>query len=131
MGSRIVSDLQENNQGSIDIMIVDDNEDLVLVLSEALSDAGFEVATAKDGMDALYKIKRLRPKLVLTDIVMPDMDGLELIRALRKLSVKILAMTAEKRHMNAARDFGAEHVFDKPLEAESVIEYVKTTIEAA
>ena len=56
---------------------------------------------------------------------------LELIRALRKLSVKILAMTAEKRHMNAARDFGAEHVFDKPLEAESVIEYVKTTIEAA
>lgn len=126
-----MSDLQENNQGSIDIMIVDDNEDLVLVLSEALSDAGFEVATAKDGMDALYKIKRLRPKLVLTDIVMPDMDGLELIRALRKLSVKILAMTAEKRHMNAARDFGAEHVFDKPLEAESVIEYVKTTIEAA
>ncbi len=61
------------------ILLVDDDPDICSVLSLSLIDNGYRVHTAKNGIEAFRLFKQIRPAIVLTDIVMPDMDGLELL----------------------------------------------------
>ncbi|MGD2185014.1 MAG: response regulator, partial [Desulfobacterales bacterium] len=68
------------------ILLVDDEEGIRKVLRIALSDMGFRVFTAKNGVEALRIFKDERPPIVLTDIKMPEMDGIELLRRLKQLS---------------------------------------------
>ena len=66
------------------ILIVDDEEDLCEVLGLSLSDLGYKVFTAKDGEDALRVFKEVKPSIVLTDIRMPSMDGIELLEKVKQ-----------------------------------------------
>ena len=80
------------------ILVVDDDPNVVEILTETLKDRGFETESAYDGEEALEKVKTFRPDLILTDFEMPGMDGLELcgrIRSDEKLGeVPILLATA-------------------------------------
>ena len=67
------------------ILAVDDEEDMRLLLTAVLQNAGFEVETAVDGHDALRKVVRFKPDLVLLDIMMPKMDGFEVCKRLRSI----------------------------------------------
>lgn len=79
------------------ILIADDEQNLVWAIRRSMSDEGYEVVTAYDGVEALALARRNRPDLVILDIVMPRMDGLQLCRRLRQdptlAAVPILFLT--------------------------------------
>lgn len=81
------------------ILAVDDSPSMRQMVSFTLKEAGYDVIEAEDGVDALAKAKRSTVQLVLTDVNMPKMDGIELIRELRELpsykGVPILMLTTE------------------------------------
>ena len=66
------------------ILIVDDEESMRIALSEALSRAGFETACCVDGIDAVYKLKSAKFSMVITDIKMPKMDGLDVLKEVKR-----------------------------------------------
>lgn len=65
------------------VLLVDDEYELLEALSFALTYAGYEVGCARDGCDALAQMQRQLPDLIVTDFMMPDMDGLSLCRSVR------------------------------------------------
>ena len=66
------------------ILLVDDEAGIRKVLGISLQDSGFDVHTAENGKEALRLFKKIAPPIVLTDIKMPDMDGIELLRRIKK-----------------------------------------------
>jgi len=68
------------------ILIVDDEEDIRAVLDISLSDLGYEVYTAENGEEALRILSEINPPIVLTDIRMPVMDGIELLRRIKQVN---------------------------------------------
>ena len=105
------------------VLVVDDNEDLRATVQALLQADGFDVAVAADGEAALAE-HRLRPAdVVITDLFMPDKDGIETIIELKKLypGVKIVAMsgwtsTQGSDYLQVAREIGASVTLQKPFD---------------
>lgn len=104
------------------VLVVDDEPLMRRTLRTALERAGHEVEEAKDGNEALKKFSSLSPDLVLTDIVMPDREGVETIGQLRKLhaDVPIIAMSGGGAvggtlFLRLAEELGATRTFTKPI----------------
>jgi len=104
------------------ILVVDDDELVRLSIGTVLARAGHRVVLACDGEDALRRYRAARFDLVITDIVMPRMEGLETVRALRGAGreVKILAISGGARpgsglYLTAARALGADGALFKPF----------------
>ena len=117
------------------ILIVDDNLDMLELLRMYLRDAGHKVAVAEDGNEALHAIEAQCPDLLITDIRMPNGDGLELIERLRAkpelIGLPILVLTANgdgKSHK--ARDAGANVVMRKPVDFDSMKDVVKELLKS-
>ena len=109
------------------ILLVDDNNELRSTIERSLKHLGHEVVSARDGKAALALIPTVTYDLVLTDIVMPDMEGLELIRAIRKIdpSAKIIAMSGGGRgtandYLGLASNFGAAATLEKPFSLDAL-----------
>jgi len=107
------------------ILLVDDEAGIRKVLSIALSDLGYQVHTAENGLEALRIFEDKRPPIVLTDIKMPEMDGIELLRRLKKISpdTEIIMITghgdmdlAIKSVKYEATDFVTKPINDEVLE---------------
>lgn len=100
--------------------MVEDEPALQKVLAMRLGMEGFEVETASDGQEALEKIRRSAPDLVLTDLMMPVMDGTELTRTiksdpeLRGIPVMILTALKEQRERDNLMSVGADGFAAKP-----------------
>jgi len=77
-------DYQSTNDSRAKVLIVDDQRLIADTLAEILSNAGFDAVAAYDGFDALDKASRFQPHWVLTDVLMPRMNGVELAIAMRK-----------------------------------------------
>ena len=71
------------------ILLVEDEEMLRVLYEEELEDEGFEVVTANNGKEALHQLEKAKPDLVILDIAMPEMDGLEALRRIKEKSVGI------------------------------------------
>ena len=104
------------------ILVIDDSEDIRILLHEALQAAGHSVVEAADGEEGLRSYREHCPDLVITDIVMPNKEGLETIMELRRESpgVKIVAMSGGTRGMvisflPAAKKLGADYTLPKPF----------------
>lgn len=103
------------------ILIVDDNESNVRLLSFLLSTRGYDVKTAGDAQAALTAVGEFQPRLILMDIQLPGMDGLELTRRLkadpRTRGIVIVAATAYamKGDDQRARDAGCDGYITKPI----------------
>jgi two-component system alkaline phosphatase synthesis response regulator PhoP len=104
------------------ILVVDDDPEIVMMLSTRLGKRGYKVTTAEDGNRALEIAKRDRPDLVLLDIMMPGKSGWEVARALKQdpvtQDVKIVMVSAigEKTNEITAPIYGADAHVDKPFE---------------
>lgn len=109
------------------ILIVEDDLETRLFYSDALARGGFRIDQAHNGHQALEKALKSVPDLVLTDIAVPGMDGIELCRRLRAdvrtRGIPLLAITGyEDRHYeDRARLAGADHVLTKPCDAERLV----------
>ncbi|WP_158529623.1 diguanylate cyclase [Parvibium lacunae] len=103
------------------VLIVDDDPSILLLLKKMMQNAGHEVITAQDGEEALMRALEFRPELVIADWVMPKMDGLQLVRALRETEmgqgIYILLLTSfgQDEKLVEAFDAGVDDYVTKPF----------------
>ena len=113
------------------ILVVDDSASIREMVSFTLKSAGYEVITASDGVEALDFAKNNEVKLVVTDINMPNMDGITLIQELRKLGtyqyVPILTLTTESgdEKKKQGKDAGATGWIVKPFDPDSLLKTIR------
>ncbi len=112
-----------------EILIIDDDPDVRDVMKAALSAAGHQVREAKDGVEGLALVRKHHPTLVVTDIVMPEKEGMEIIRELRRQvpNIAILAVSGAVRsafYLHLASQFGADAVLAKPFRFDDLIRVV-------
>ncbi len=102
------------------VLIVDDEPDAVELLQEFLSAKGYDILTASNGEDALRLVKTERPHLILLDVRMPKMDGLEVLRQVREIDqeVGVIMVTADNEEETGrqAMKLGAFDYIVKPLD---------------
>ena len=100
------------------VLVVDDEPQITRVLRTVLSSQGYQVRTAAEGEAALSNFNEWRPELVITDLYMPHMDGLELCRRIRAVSnvpIIVLSVKGEERTKVEALDLGADDYVSKPF----------------
>ena len=106
------------------ILVVDDSNDNLVLVSLAMQDKGYRVVTASNGEEAVASAKLARPDLILMDIAMPHLDGLEATRRIREeqglSNVPVIALTAfdTDGFRRAAHDAGFSGYLTKPIDFE-------------
>jgi two-component system chemotaxis response regulator CheY len=116
------------------ILTVDDSASMRQMVTFTLKSAGHEVTEAKDGVDALEKAKQGKFNLVITDVNMPNMDGIALTRELRGLSeykfTPILTLTTESGNnkKQAGKEAGATGWIIKPFNPEQLLSTIKKVL---
>jgi CheY-like chemotaxis protein len=124
--SRLNPESQEESMPPIPILIVDDNTGNLKLLRVLLSGEGFEVRAALGAGEALEALKVFRPSLILTDIQMPGMDGLEFVRLLKSAPdtrpIPVVAITAYAMSGDElrAREAGCDAYVTKPIDTRSL-----------
>lgn len=112
------------------ILIAEDNPDLREVLVDALNDAGYEVGEASNGVEALAQAEAWLPDAILLDLMMPDMDGAEFLRARRErpflARVPVMVLTAHPFHHRMLDGLGATVVVRKPYNLDELLDAVAT-----
>jgi len=113
----------------VSILIVDDDEEALETLSDILQEKGFYTETAKTGKEALAKVEERFFNVVLLDIKLPDLTGIEVLQSLtgKHLSTMIIMMTAFATVQNAvdANNLGASAYIMKPIDQETLIQAIK------
>jgi DNA-binding response OmpR family regulator len=98
------------------LVLVDDDVDLATVTEAALEEEGLEVEVAHDGRAGLELIDRVHPDVVITDLIMPVLDGLQLIQELlSRRGPPVIAISAVGSRLHAARELGAVEALVKPV----------------
>jgi CheY-like chemotaxis protein len=116
------------------VLVVDDVEVNRAIVVDLLGRLGFDTVEAENGRDGLEKAQRERPALILTDIVMPEMDGFEMTRNLRQLQafadVPIVAMSASPSGVNKAMSIeaGVNAFLSKPVDLEALLAQIATLL---
>jgi DNA-binding response OmpR family regulator len=113
------------------VLIVDDQPDIVRLVRDYLERGGFEVVTAGDGEEALRAAHRSRPDLVVLDLSLPRLDGLDVARALRRDGdVPIIMLTArtEETDRVAGLELGADDYVTKPFSARELVARVRAVL---
>ena len=119
------------------ILVVDDVEDGRMLLTQILEHAGYRVAEASDGHQALDQAFALRPSLILMDLSLPGVDGWEVTRRLktdeRTKHIPIVALSAHalKIHTERASQVGAESFLSKPTMPDAIVAEVRRLLEAS
>ncbi len=113
------------------ILVVDDEPELIQLLAIFLNTAGFEVIGAHDGPQALQMLQQTRPDLVICDMVMPGMDGIATVQAIRQatpnnsLPIIMLSARGQMQDIQRALDAGADDYITKPFRGAEVVATVQ------
>ena len=116
------------------ILVADDDDDILALVGLRLRRAGFEVVTARDGIEALEAIEGAAPALAVVDVMMPRMDGHALVRALRArpdtAAIPILVLTAavHDRVAEESERAGADAQMRKPFSPRELVERVQSLL---
>ena len=122
--------------GTSTILVIEDYTDSRTLLSSLLRAKGYKVVEARDGKEGVLQANRITPDLILMDLAMPEMDGVEAARQLRQrntlsrtpiFAISAYATADVKRDAIAA---GCAEVFAKPLDIESLLKRIKVTLGA-
>ncbi len=116
------------------ILVVDDKANVRTLVREYLTEQGFQVVTADNGQNALYNARHEKPDLILLDIMMPEMDGYEFIRAYRKESeTPIILLTAklEESDKVIGLELGADDYVTKPFGMRELVARINTVLRRA
>lgn len=114
------------------ILIIDDDHHILLMIKKMLERVGYEVDLASNGDKGLELFKKLPVDLVITDIIMPEKEGLETIREMKRLrsDLKIIAMSgggkvSSDNYLNTAKIFGASRILSKPFSQKQMVSAVQ------
>jgi len=113
------------------ILVVDDEPQITRVLRTTLSAQGYEIRVANDGEMALEIMKDWTPHLIITDLAMPRMNGIELCRQLRKISqvpIIVLSVRGEERSKVEALDSGADDYVTKPFGTNELLARIRAAL---
>jgi two-component system KDP operon response regulator KdpE len=113
------------------VLVVDDEPQITRVLKTVLSSQGYEVRTAPEGESALANFKEWSPALVITDLYMPHMDGVELCKRIRETSsvpIIVLSVKGEERSKVEALDSGADDYVTKPFGIDELMARVRAAL---
>ena len=119
------------------ILLVDDEPDLVQMVSTRLKAAGYEISTAYDGQEALEKVKESRPDLMILDLMLPKLDGYKVCRLLkfdertRGIPILIFTARAQVEDVTLATECGADAYLTKPFEAKVLLSKLQELLAAA
>lgn len=117
------------------VLIIEDDEFVQNMLKQTFERAGYDVATASDGRIGIKLYKSKPFDVVITDLIMPEMEGIETISQLRKSNpdVKVIAISGGGRnspddYLHLAKKMGATRTFTKPLDRNKLLDAVKELI---
>ncbi len=113
------------------VLVVDDEPQITRVLRTVLSSQGYQVRTAAEGESALSSFSEWRPELVITDLFMPHMDGIELCKRIRSTSnvpIIVLSVKGEERSKVEALDVGADDYITKPFGTDELLARVRAAL---
>ena len=113
---------------NLKILIVEDEKRLAQLLKDSISNSFFSVVIASNGEDGLKKFKSFKPDIIITDIMMPFCDGLEMTLQIKELdeSIPIIVLSAhsDKEKLLKAIDLGINKYFIKPFDPEELLEHI-------
>ena len=118
----------------IKILLVDDEPDILEIVSYNLSAEGYEVFTAKNGVEGVAKAKKKNPHLIILDVMMPEMDGIEACEVIRNTPglentiITFLAARGEDYSQVAGFDAGADDYITKPIKPKVLVSKVKALL---
>ncbi|HHS97998.1 MAG TPA: response regulator transcription factor [Chloroflexi bacterium] len=113
------------------ILVVDDEPEIVRLVRAYLEEAGFRVVTAYDGEEALAAVRRERPDLIVLDILMPKVDGLEFTRRVRRerdVPIIMLTARAEETDRIVGLELGADDYVTKPFSPRELVARVRAVL---
>jgi len=118
------------------VLVVDDEPGMREMVKQLLLNEGYHVLEASNGKHAMEFLKNESPELVITDIIMEEMDGVEIILEIRENypDIKIIAMSGGSKissedYLESASDLGADRIFNKPFALSDMLNAVKELIE--
>ncbi len=110
------------------ILFVEDEVNISTLIKDALSDYFLSFSTASNGEEGLEKFKKLKPDIVITDIMMPKINGLDMTKKIKEINenipIIILSAFSDKDKLLKAIDMGITKYFIKPFDPEEVLEYL-------
>jgi two-component system alkaline phosphatase synthesis response regulator PhoP len=118
----------------IKILLVDDEQDILEIVGYNLTQEGYQVTTATNGREAVTKAKKELPHLIIIDVMMPEMDGMEAVENIRKIpelsNVIITFLTARNEDYSqvAGFDAGADDYIAKPIKPKLLVSKVKALL---
>lgn len=113
---------------SLKVLIVEDEIKLANLIKVSIKELFFKVNIAKDGIEGLKKFQSFKPDIIISDITMPNLDGLEMCQKIREESnipIIILSAYSQKEKLLKAIDLGINKYFIKPFDIEEFLEYLK------
>lgn len=122
------------SENKFKILLVDDEPDILEIISYNLKSNGFEVFTALNGVKALKKAKSILPDLIILDVMMPEMDGIETCEEIRKIPelndtiITFLTARSEDYSQLAGFDAGADDYINKPIKPKLLVGKVKSLL---
>src|SRR5437016_8159950 len=123
-----------NSEVKRNMLVVDDEAQITRVLKTTLSSQGYGIRTAADGEEALHQMKGWSPDLIITDLRMPNMDGLELCRRVRMESrtpIIVLSVKGEETIKVQALDAGADDYVTKPFSMNELTARIRAALRRA
>ncbi len=119
---------------NIKILLVDDEPDILEIIGYNLSAEGYQIITAENGIKAIKKAKKERPQLIIMDVMMPEMDGIEACEQIRKIPelsntiIAFLTARGEDYSQMAGFDAGADDYITKPIKPKVLTSKVKSLL---
>ncbi len=119
------------------ILAIDDENDVLLIIKTTLTGEGYEILTASNGFDGLAMAEDYHPDLIILDLRMPEMDGMEVLEKLResetteKIPIIVLTGISEKGKIREALDRGTTYYIVKPFECQDLSSKVHLAIKNA
>lgn len=132
--SKTVRTLKTKQMKDIKILLVDDEPDIIEIVGYNLSNEGYQVITAKNGLEGVKKAKQELPQLIILDVMMPEMDGIEACeqirnhQALQNTLVVFLTARGEDYSQMAGFDAGADDYITKPIKPKVLVSKVKALL---
>lgn len=123
------------SEGKYTILVIDDQPGIRRLLMEVLTEEGYTVHTAANGYEGIQKVNELAPNLILMDMKMPGMDGIETLRELKRVNQadKVIMMTAygELELVNQAKELGAYAYITKPFDIVALCTIISNQLTSA